>query len=218
MLAIILVAAFVVMPWQLVAPVLPGSGSATPPAAELPVQDTPAQSAQESAAVTEVQTTPITVVNPPVSKPVQESSAITYTEEFIAALEKAIHDRINVERVRTGLGILEYDEVLAKVAGLHSTDMAKENYFNHSDENGCTSSCRVTNAGYEWRMVGENLFLLKSTNRYSVEDASAIIVAGWMGSEGHRKNVLEKGFTEEGLGVVVFGDSMYATQVFARPQ
>jgi uncharacterized protein YkwD len=43
-------------------------------------------------------------------------------------------------------------------------------------------------------------------------------VAGWMGSEGHRKNVLSKNFTHQGLGVVINGNALYATEVFARPR
>jgi uncharacterized protein YkwD len=143
---------------------------------------------------------------------------VEYTEGYTQDLEKAIHDRINVERVREGLGVLAYDEKLAEIAAGHSTDMAKENYFAHEDEKGCTSACRLDNAGYKWRTVGENLFLLKSSYHYSVEEAAAIIVAGWMGSEGHRHNVLNKSFTHEGLGVVIEGNSVYATELFARPR
>lgn len=148
----------------------------------------------------------------------EPQTEVEYTQEYTLQLEKAIHQRINVERVREELGVLAYDEKLAEVAAGHSTDMAKENYFAHEDEEGCSSACRLTNAGYRWRLVGENLFLLRSTHRYTVEEAAAIIVAGWMGSEGHRKNVLNKGFAYEGLGVVIEGNSIYATEVFALPR
>lgn len=155
---------------------------------------------------------------PPLVGATQQASVVVYNEEYVEVLERAIHDAINVERVREGVGILAYDEALAEVAAGHSTDMAKENYFAHEDEDGCTSSCRVTAAGYKWRWVGENLFLLRSSHRYTVEEAAAIIVAGWMGSDGHRKNVLSKNFTHQGLGVVVNGNALYATEVFARPR
>jgi uncharacterized protein YkwD len=154
----------------------------------------------------------------PIVGATEQVAIVEYNEEFVAELELAIHDAINVERVRAGLNILAYDEVLAEVAAGHSTDMAKNNYFAHEDEDGCTSSCRVTAAGYRWRWVGENLFLLRSTHRYTVSEAAAIIVAGWMGSDGHRKIVLSKNFTYQGLGVVVNGNSLYATEVFARPR
>ncbi|MDP4020648.1 MAG: CAP domain-containing protein [Candidatus Adlerbacteria bacterium] len=143
---------------------------------------------------------------------------VEYNEEYVELLEVAIHSRINEERTLAGLNTLAYDEVLAQVAAYHSTDMAKNDYFEHEDEEGCDSACRVTAAGYKWRMVGENLFLLGREEHFSVEGASALIVAGWMGSEGHRENILQPRFTYEGVGVVIKGNSIYATEVFARPR
>ncbi|MBP9711058.1 MAG: CAP domain-containing protein [Candidatus Pacebacteria bacterium] len=207
---------FILMPWRLVAPEL-----------HLPaltdnqgtVEEAAAPAAEEkNAEPVVVQTKPLGAVTPDAPKKTTPAKKVVYTEEYTALLERAIHDRINAERVRAGLGILAYDDALAKVAALHSTDMANENYFDHADENGCTSSCRVDEAGYLWRMVGENLFLLKSTNRYTVEEASAIIVQGWMGSDGHRHNVLEGKFTNEGMGVVILDDAIYATELFALPR
>lgn len=141
-----------------------------------------------------------------------------YSEAFVAALELAVHNRVNAERLNQGLKVLAYDEVLAEVAAYHSTDMAKEDYFAHEDEEGCDSACRVTSAGYKWRMVGENLFLLKRSEHFSAEGASAIVVAGWMGSPGHRKNLFEEDFTHQGIGVVIKGDSIYVTEVLTRPR
>lgn len=211
---------FVLLPWQLIAPVTPepvttteekelGGEHPKPPAA------LPAAEEKEEPAAT-IQTKPIAVVNP---LPQTVSTApVEYNEAYVEELERAVHDRINAERVRANLSILKYNDTLANVAALHSTDMAVNNYFAHEDNQGCNSACRVTNSGYDWRAVGENLFLLKSTYRYSVEDASAIIVQGWMGSEGHRRNVLEPDFTYEGIGVVINDGAIYATEVFARPR
>lgn len=143
---------------------------------------------------------------------------IEYTEEYVELLEQAVHEHINVERARAELKLLKYDEDLATIAGAHSTDMAENDYFAHEDEKGCTSACRLDKAGYEWRWVGENLFLLRGTYRYTVDEAAAITVAGWMGSEGHRKNVLSKNFTYEGVGVVITDDSIYVTELLAQPR
>lgn len=141
-----------------------------------------------------------------------------YTEAFVRELELAVHNRINQERVGQGLKTLEYDTLLADVAALHSTDMAQQNYFAHEDKKGCDSSCRVTAAEYKWRMVGENLFFLKREPHFSVDGASAVVVAGWMGSPGHRKNLFEDDFTHEGIGVVIKGDAIYVTEVLTRPR
>lgn len=190
-----------------------------------------------SEATTTEQTTQVVLVAEPeqevsaVSQPIplvsnQDTSAqlpvsannVVYTEEYVAELELAIHARINEERQLAGLGTLKYDDTLAQIAAYHSTDMAQKEYFAHADKDGCDSACRVNEAGYKWRMVGENLFLLGRSEHFSVEGASAIIVAGWMGSPEHRENILEKKFTYEGVGVVVKGDSIYATELFALPR
>lgn len=211
---------FVLLPWELVAPVVLPTPVVTIPQKTVTTQPTTVISSTSTSTTLEKpvppQSKPLSSVNPP--PPKATSRPVVYNEVYVIELERAIHDRINAERVRAGLGILTYNDTLAQVAALHSTDMAEENYFAHEDESGCTSSCRVTKVGYDWRSVGENLFLLKSSNRYSAEDASAIIVQGWMGSEGHRHNVLYDNFTQEGIGVVIKGDAIYATEVFARPR
>ena len=143
---------------------------------------------------------------------------ITYDEAYVEALERAIHNRVNDERVLQKLNTLSYNDLLAEVAAFHSTDMAKNDYFEHEDQDGCDSACRATAAGYKWRMVGENLFLLKREYHFSADGASAVVVAGWMGSEGHRENLFEEDFTEEGIGVVIKGDALYVTQMLGRPR
>jgi len=160
--------------------------------------------------------TPVGASNLPTPPP--EPKQVTYDEAYVEQLELAVHNRINEERIREGLNALEYDDVLAQVAAYHSTDMAANDYFAHEDKDGCDSACRVTSAGYKWRMVGENLFLLKREYHFSAEGASAVVVAGWMGSPGHRENMFEPDFTHEGIGVVILGDSIYVTEVLAKPR
>ncbi len=143
---------------------------------------------------------------------------VTYDEAFVAALELAVHNRVNDERVLQKLNTLSYNNLLAEVAAYHSTDMAQNDYFEHEDKEGCDSACRATSAGYQWRMVGENLFYLKRDIHLTADGASAIVVAGWMGSPGHRKNLFEEDFTEEGIGVVIKGDALYVTQMLGRPR
>jgi uncharacterized protein YkwD len=141
-----------------------------------------------------------------------------YSAEFVALLEEEIHAQINIERKQNDLKVLSYDTTLAKIARAHSADMAQNNYFDHKDKEGCDSACRIDAAGYKWRRVGENIFLIQSSIKFSVSDLAAVIVQGWMGSEGHRHNILESGFSHEGLGVYVEGTSVYATELFSKPR
>jgi len=95
--------------------------------------------------------------------------------------------------------------------------MLANDYFEHEDLNGCSSSCRVTNGGYRWQSVGENIYMM-SGYKLSPEKAAAMIVDGWMNSPGHRANILGTSFTYSGVGVVSDGESIYATALYAKPR
>jgi uncharacterized protein YkwD len=140
-----------------------------------------------------------------------------YDLAFAEALEGAIHAKINEQRAQNDLDPLVLDTGLINVARYHSLDMAKNNYFAHEDAQGCDSGCRLDQIHYKWLWAGENIFLFKSSYRYSVEDMASIVVAGWMGSEGHRRNILDWHFKNEGIGVVILGDAVYVTEDFSLP-
>ncbi|MGL4879776.1 MAG: CAP domain-containing protein, partial [Waterburya sp.] len=63
------------------------------------------------------------------------------------------------------------------------------------------------NAGYQYSTAGENVAA-------GYLDAEAV-VAGWMGSEGHRANILNASFEELGVGYGTSDDgTSYWTQNF----
>jgi uncharacterized protein YkwD len=136
---------------------------------------------------------------------------------FIKRVEEDVLTLTNVERVKNSLKPLSLDDKLAQIAKGHSEDMAENQFFSHINLDNCNSACRAQNAGYEFRALGENLFFMKGFELYS-EDAAATIVQGWMGSEGHRKNLLGKSYTRTGTGVVSDGTRVYITTMYARPR
>lgn len=73
----------------------------------------------------------------------------------------------------------------------HSRDMADNNYFSHTGSNGSTLSTRVTETGYGWSALGENI----AGGQGSVSE----VIAAWMGSDGHCANLMNPRFTEFGL-------------------
>ncbi len=139
------------------------------------------------------------------------------TTDFAVQVEQLVHTKINAERSKVGLATLALDSTLAIVARAHSADMAKNNYFNHTNLAGCSSSCRVTNAGYQWSTVGENIYMM-SGYKLSADATAQMIVDGWMNSPGHKANIVNTNFTYEGIGVAQVGNSLYATEDFARPR
>lgn len=122
------------------------------------------------------------------------------------ASERQILDLVNVTRYRYKLAPLEWNATAAKVAREHSADMERNNFFDHvSATTGRNPFDRLKAAPLTYSMAGENI----AAGYPDAIEAHE----GWMNSPGHRKNVLEKGFTQ--LGVGVYTD--YFTQNFLTP-
>lgn len=139
------------------------------------------------------------------------------TSDYGTQIEQEVLTLTNKERVANGLAPLALDTKLAGVARGHSTDMLVSDYFSHENKSGCSSSCRVTNAGYVWSTVGENIYMM-SGYKLTALQAAEMIVQGWMKSPGHRANILREAFTHTGVGIAVQGTSIYATTVYAKPR
>lgn len=123
-----------------------------------------------------------------------------------AAYERQILDLVNVTRYRNHLLPLQWNEMAAQVARKHSLDMESNDFFDHvSATTGFDPFDRLKEAGISYRMAGENIAA-------GYPDAIEAHES-WMNSPGHRKNVLEKGFTQLGAGVV----TDYYTQTFLTP-
>jgi uncharacterized protein YkwD len=145
----------------------------------------------------------------------------------IADLERQMHASVNFERRANTVEPLEWDDTLGKLARAHSEDMAARGYFKHVNPEGLTPMKRLQEAGYDsCRLVGENihqnnLYSRTITERKrttydwnSMEQIAASTMKAWVDSEGHRKNILQKTFTRQGIGVAVAGDDkVYITQL-----
>lgn len=134
----------------------------------------------------------------------------------ISEFEDEIFRLTNYERRKERLPDLVYDNGLADVARIHSKNMASANFFDHKDKQGLTVGGRVHK--YYPAMfatsVGENIAFFQVSNM--VFNASEV-VTGWMNSPPHRAAILNPDFTHIGVGVVIRGEKLYATQNFAIP-
>ncbi len=159
-------------------------------------------------------------------------------KEWIEAVESEIHRLTNEERVQRSVRALSYDPSLASIARGHSGDMAQFNYFAHNNLLGQSPIDRGAQAGYACRKdygsyytegIAENIFqtslyssytttlggLVVSRDYRTMEEIASQIVDGWMDSPGHRRNILETSYDQEGIGVVVTADEkVYVTQNF----
>jgi uncharacterized protein YkwD len=98
-----------------------------------------------------------------------------------------------------------WNDKLEQAALIHSIDMTKNNYFDHTGSDGSSPASRLTGVGYQWSVMGENIAM-----GYTTEKA---VVDAWLASEGHCKNIMEGRFTEMGVA----RDGKYWSQEFAKP-
>jgi uncharacterized protein YkwD len=137
------------------------------------------------------------------------------SDSVISDMEAEILRLTNIERAAAGLSPFSSDTKLREIAALHSEDMLTNEYFEHEDPAGCSSPCRATNAGYRWRAIGENIYMMSGYSLNATKMA-AQVVAGWMDSPGHRANILGTSFVESGVGVAIEGKDVYVTAVYGK--
>ncbi|KAE8960145.1 hypothetical protein PR003_g31494 [Phytophthora rubi] len=109
--------------------------------------------------------------------------------------------RVNKERAANGISALCTNKKLQAAAQRHSNDMAKNNYMAHDGADGSTMSQRVTQAGYEWEGVAENVAV-------GQEDVDSVMNE-WMQSQGHRENILSADYTMFGTAYAYNKDTTY---------
>ncbi len=126
-------------------------------------------------------------------------------------IERNVFDLLNLERKAKGLSFLIWSEDLAKVARLHSENMAKYKFFSHVGLDGTLVKDRATSLGMRnINAIGENI----SYNR-GYANPIQIAVDGWMNSESHRTNIMQKFWQESAIGVAMANDgTYYFTEVF----
>ncbi len=101
---------------------------------------------------------------------------------------------INAVRERHGLGSLRADRRLAAAAGAHAAEMAKRDFFDHRGPDGAGLASRVARAGYAYGYIAENI-----AGGYGRAEQ---VVASWMLSAGHRRNLLNGEVVDAGIGYV----------------
>ena len=100
---------------------------------------------------------------------------------------------INAQRAAAGVAPLTLCDSLTRAAQDYSGVLAGWGRLSHVGPDGSTLYSRVAAAGYGgYLMVGENL----ASGQLDVSS----VVSSWMGSSGHRANLLHQGFTQLGAG------------------
>jgi len=148
-------------------------------------------------------------------KTVREKSIkeIVAAAELNLSLERQAFDLINQQRAKLNLKMLKWSDEVAKIARVHSENMANFNFFSHSDLNGLLVNDRADVFGVKhWRAIGENI----AYNR-GYDNPVEFAVKRWMESASHRENLLSSRWKESGIGIAVTKDgAYYFTEVFLQ--
>ena len=109
--------------------------------------------------------------------------------QFIAR----VIELVNAERQRAGQPPLTASGPLARAAQTYAGVMADGTCFGHVC--GSTLVERINGAGYENWTAAENIALSQTTPES--------VMAAWMGSSGHRANILSPTYKEIGIGLAI---------------
>lgn len=97
---------------------------------------------------------------------------------------------VNEERAKAGLSALTLDMNITAAANVRAKEIRQS--FSHTRPNGSSFSTALTEQGVTYRGSGENI----AWGHKSPEQ----VMNGWMNSDGHRANILNKNYRNLGVG------------------
>jgi uncharacterized protein YkwD len=120
----------------------------------------------------------------------------------------AVLELVNAERAARGLAPFAWHDRVAAAAVAHSNDMASRGVMTHTGSDGSNAGDRLRRAGFTWSGWGENV-------AYGYRDAPSV-VAAWMASSGHRRQMLGN-YAYVGVAAVASANgTLYWTMDFAN--
>lgn len=144
--------------------------------------------------------------------PIEEAIEETTQDDHPQALLLTLVNDLRAEGCQCGnkymppVGPVEWNDRLDDAARRHARDMARRNFFDHTGSDGSDIAQRVTEAGYNWQAVGENI-------AKGYRDIRSVF-QGWKHSPGHCRNMMKAAYTDMGAAE----KDTYWVQAFARPQ
>ncbi len=129
----------------------------------------------------------------------------------VAAWQDEVLRLVNEERARAGLNAVARNATLEAQATQYACEMIQHNFFAHDNPvTGTRLRDRAEEFGYEFLLIGENLAAGQPDPQRVMSD--------WMGSPGHRANILNPDYEELGVGIRRGGEfGIYWVQEFGRP-
>lgn len=146
-----------------------------------------------------------TQTTPTQPAPNQNTGQTPVTTAGLSAQESQMLQMLNAERQNNGLKPLQSHSQLISLARTKSQDMVNNNYFSHTSPTYGSFYHMVYNAGIPFRQVGENIALSSTAQKAFYQ---------FMGSSGHKQNILSPHFTHVGIGIVPNQQGVAVTQLF----
>lgn len=131
-------------------------------------------------------------------------------------LEMEIFKEVNEIRRMDGRDPFVHSEGIRMIARLHSVDMARRNYFNHTSPEGLNPKNR--HEEYDGcKAPNENIAKISDPSTSNTTLLSSRIISLWRSSPGHNKSMMTSYDNVAGVGVYVTENkSIYVTMNFCR--
>lgn len=132
------------------------------------------------------------------------------TERGESSQAEEVLKLVNEERVKVGLSKLTLSSKLTSVANTKAKDMAVNKYFDHNSPTYGSPFEMLHHFGITYSYAGENIA--------GGQPDAKTVMNSWMNSSGHRANILNKNYTQLGVGYYVGGlYNVYWVQEFIKP-
>lgn len=152
---------------------------------------------------------PTTPADPQPAAPATPASPSPPAEFNPAAAIMELITLHNQVRMQYSLPSFGYSSIMAQMAQDHANWMAENDTLSH-DEDSVSFSDRIKHSNYRFSMAGENIAQGQKTAR-AVLDA-------WMGSHGHRANILNQDYWQIGCGAVSGRGGVFWCVLFGTPR
>ena len=119
-----------------------------------------------------------------------ENPSVPDTDTENANFVRQVVNLVNQERAKAGLSPVTADTSIQAAAQVRAKEIEKS--FSHTRPDGSSFSTALTQQGVTYRGSGENSAWGQKTPEQ--------VMNGWMNSDGHRANILNKNFTKIGVG------------------
>ena len=114
-------------------------------------------------------------------------------------MEMEVIRLVNAERQSAGLPPLTANSLLMRAARIRAEEL--DRLFSHNRPNGSSWQTVLSEVGYPRATIGENIA--------AGQISPAAVMSSWMGSQGHRNNILGRAYTEIGVGAALGSDGRW---------